>query len=687
MTLLTPLGLLGLIGIIILIIIYIIKPNFQQKFISSTYVWKKSLNYRKRRLPSGRFKELLLILCQVLLISSCAIILAYPALESFQKETNNEAIVIVDASGSMMTVSEDLSRYEKAVDKTDAICKETLEKGGKVTIIKAEDTPKTLFLRADLSSANLYNDAILALREEGSCTYGQADLEAAMSVAKEVTDINPGATVYVVTDNSYLSVPEGVSIVDVKSEGEWNAGILSAEMRKVDGFYNTYVTIGLYGSENRTVPVSIVVNGVRNSTLSDGSGSSGSTSEGITVSLQTTVDCIAGRETSLILYSGTLSDDLTSNPETGIYYKSYAECGWETSSGGNNNLLIYEDATVTVGNNSDNYDVDDSYYIGGPTKKTLRIQYFSASRSFFIETFLEIARGYYEGVWELDISTVREANAYKTEGFDYYIFENHIPGVVPNDGAVVFINPPTTDRLDALGVSIGSIETVETENGTGASLTGETMSHPIMSNVSADKIFVTSFCPIQFVDAEDYSVLLSCQSKNVVAVKSSGATKLMFVSFPIENSTIALNPEFVTIFFNSIDYFLPATLDSNDCEVGEEVKINCRGKSVTIQSPSSTEAEEFAEFPVTKKFYIPNVYVITTVLYGGTEGAEKTETELLFVRASSAESNIFNEEITITSPFDGANYEDTITDYTVYFAAALVALLFFEWLLNLWQGA
>ena len=46
MTLLTPLGLLGLIGIIVLIIIYIIKPNYQQKFISSTYVWKLSLKYR-----------------------------------------------------------------------------------------------------------------------------------------------------------------------------------------------------------------------------------------------------------------------------------------------------------------------------------------------------------------------------------------------------------------------------------------------------------------------------------------------------------------------------------------------------------------------------------------------------------------------------------------------------------------
>ena len=38
MSWLTPLGFLGLIGLIILIIIYIIKPNYQNKIISSTVI-------------------------------------------------------------------------------------------------------------------------------------------------------------------------------------------------------------------------------------------------------------------------------------------------------------------------------------------------------------------------------------------------------------------------------------------------------------------------------------------------------------------------------------------------------------------------------------------------------------------------------------------------------------------------
>ena len=49
MTLLTPLGLIGLLGVVALIIIYIIKPNHQQKFISSTHIWKLSLKYKKKK--------------------------------------------------------------------------------------------------------------------------------------------------------------------------------------------------------------------------------------------------------------------------------------------------------------------------------------------------------------------------------------------------------------------------------------------------------------------------------------------------------------------------------------------------------------------------------------------------------------------------------------------------------------
>ena len=58
---LTPIGFLGLIGLLVLIIIYIIKPNYQNKRISSTYIWAKSLRYVKRSLPISRLENIIVI--------------------------------------------------------------------------------------------------------------------------------------------------------------------------------------------------------------------------------------------------------------------------------------------------------------------------------------------------------------------------------------------------------------------------------------------------------------------------------------------------------------------------------------------------------------------------------------------------------------------------------------------------
>ena len=77
MELLMPLGLLGLLGIAILILIYILKPNYQQKVVSSTYVWKLSLRYRRKQIPINRLLSFLILLCQILIVTACAFAAVY----------------------------------------------------------------------------------------------------------------------------------------------------------------------------------------------------------------------------------------------------------------------------------------------------------------------------------------------------------------------------------------------------------------------------------------------------------------------------------------------------------------------------------------------------------------------------------------------------------------------------------
>ena len=49
MTLINKIGLIGLLGVVALIVIYLIRPNYQQKTVSSTYVWKLSLKKKKKK--------------------------------------------------------------------------------------------------------------------------------------------------------------------------------------------------------------------------------------------------------------------------------------------------------------------------------------------------------------------------------------------------------------------------------------------------------------------------------------------------------------------------------------------------------------------------------------------------------------------------------------------------------------
>ena len=74
------LGFLGLLGLLILILIYILKPNFQEKFVSSTHIWKLSFKYRKKRIPISKIRNLLIIICQVLIVCTCAFIFSRPFL-------------------------------------------------------------------------------------------------------------------------------------------------------------------------------------------------------------------------------------------------------------------------------------------------------------------------------------------------------------------------------------------------------------------------------------------------------------------------------------------------------------------------------------------------------------------------------------------------------------------------------
>ena len=149
MSWLTPLGFLGLAGLIALIIIYIIKPNYQLKIISSTFIWKLSLKLRRKKIPINKLRNILIFICQFLIITSTALMLAQPFIPTEKEQIVTERVAIIDASASMRSTLGVDTRFHRAVEDVRAMSAQTLEEGGKINIILAAESAAYLVQSVD----------------------------------------------------------------------------------------------------------------------------------------------------------------------------------------------------------------------------------------------------------------------------------------------------------------------------------------------------------------------------------------------------------------------------------------------------------------------------------------------------------------------------------------------------------
>ena len=263
MSWLTPLGFLGLIGLIVLILIYIIKPNYQNKIISSTFVWKLSLKYKKNKIPLNKLRNILIFLCQVFIITSCAFILAQPFLASESTETNKK-VLIIDASGSMMAETGEYSRFERAVDEARKEVDKVFEmENGEVSIILAGESASYLVQNATVQNKSKVIEALDLLvdpESENPCTYGTSDISGAIKLSEEMTMIAGNTEVILYTDTEYVD-PGKVKVCSVRDFNDWNAAILDVRAIKFDGAIRFEIDVASYG-KNESLTVYCDVEGV-----------------------------------------------------------------------------------------------------------------------------------------------------------------------------------------------------------------------------------------------------------------------------------------------------------------------------------------------------------------------------------------------------------------------------------------
>ena len=214
MKFLNPAGLWLLLGVPILIIIYLIKSQHEDRSVSSTYLWKLSARFMKKRLPVQRVQKLLLFLLQLLMIIAAALMVARPAIPSGEKR---EFVAIIDASGSMMIKDDEgNTRFDRAVDEVEKLA-EKVNMGHTVSVVLAGDNP--VFL---VRSATSVNQVKLAL-EGAKCGFTACNTADAIALAQQACNDATYAEAYFYTDTAHPE-SKGIEIVDLSS-GEWNVSV------------------------------------------------------------------------------------------------------------------------------------------------------------------------------------------------------------------------------------------------------------------------------------------------------------------------------------------------------------------------------------------------------------------------------------------------------------------------------
>ncbi len=686
MTLLTPLGLLGLIGILVLIIIYIIRPNFQQKVVSSTYVWKLSLKYRKKRLPTSKLRDLLLIICQILVLASCAFIIAKPACIVKSTETNSETVIIIDSSASMLMSSNGKTRFERAVEAAGTKAGEVLDGGGEVTVITAG--PKAEYLCEKETKENkesvlreikgLWNDN----QNDIKCTYGSDDIDGAMTLCADTVADNPKANVFIYTDATYVngSVPEGVNVIDVKGEEESNAAIINATVTQDQNNYVFSADVIRYGTENTPLSLKASFYGVN-----DKSGENGKltfelkdipvvANETYRITFRKDVeytdeDKLRGyklvEESKLVLCKLVADTDVTTDEEYGVY--------------------SFEQVMFDIAE-SDAFDFDNHYFIYGGKKEKLKVLYVTTpidkngkgEENPFVPAALSIAKNYFSSRLDIEVDTVMSDKQYLLTGYNMYIFEGLKPDSMPVDGVTFLINPPKGDYKEYgfdLGLEI-------TSKGSEGDTLSSNSSNKLLDGLKAEDITVSKATSLKnFTGSDDspynYESLLELNGSTVAIARNCKENQTVVMSFSTHYSNIAYG-HIAVLMTNIIDYYFPATVSGTKLEVGGKIEINARGASVIARESGFTQ-EEFTltEFPATLVLTRPGQYVISQTTYFGQD-----LTDTIYVSIPQSESALTEERYSLENPFTERDDSDYFNDLLVYLAAALVALLFVEWWLH-----
>ena len=244
-----PLGLLALIGIPVIILIYILRNKYNEQTVTSTYIWKLSDKFLKRRNPLSGLTGLISLILQLLTVAVIAFAIARPVFVLPNAAYNY--CFVLDASSSMQMDDGKQTRFETAKDEIEKVIKDS-KNGSSYTLICVADESIVEFENVTKK------DVALDLLEDVQARDTASKTADVLKTAQRVFDENSSALIYLVTDKAYAEY-ENVEMIAIGSEQE-NYAIVDSTYSHAGGKLKASAKVISYTSK-ADVYVSLVVDG------------------------------------------------------------------------------------------------------------------------------------------------------------------------------------------------------------------------------------------------------------------------------------------------------------------------------------------------------------------------------------------------------------------------------------------
>lgn len=247
MTFMYPLALLGLLGIPAVIIIYILQSKYTEQTVTSTYIWKLSDKFLKRKNPFSGLTGLISLLLQILLITVVSFAIARPTI-NMPGEAYDYCFVL-DASSSMSAQNGESTRFQQAKEQIIEVIEDSTG-GSLYTLALVSNETELVFV--SISDKDTAIDYINEL-QPGDTASTHEDL---LSEAQDYFTDHPASLIYLVTDKHY-SHAENVELIHVGG-GMRNYAVSDATFSHEGGSLNVSANVTSY-SENANLTVALFV--------------------------------------------------------------------------------------------------------------------------------------------------------------------------------------------------------------------------------------------------------------------------------------------------------------------------------------------------------------------------------------------------------------------------------------------